>query len=96
MAMKYNLTAIVVFITFVEGLAVCINMVQHPELQPALTAGIVIVATVANGLVVWYLPKNRKDILWRWLGELPAANDLTGPFFIMFLDRRHRPKNLML
>jgi hypothetical protein len=57
MAREYNLTAIVVFITFVEGLAIYINMVQHPALQPALTAGIVVVATIANGLVAWYLSK---------------------------------------
>ncbi len=54
---KYNLTAIVIFITFVEGLAVYINTVAHPALQPTLTIGIIIVATLANGLTTWYLSK---------------------------------------
>ena len=62
MARKYNLTAIVVFITIVEGLAVYINMVLHPTLQPALTAVVVAVATVANRLVVWYFSKIRTDL----------------------------------
>jgi len=57
MASKYNLTAIVVFVTLVEGLAVYTNMVQHPELQPALTAIIIVMATIANGLVAWKIPK---------------------------------------
>ena len=62
MARKYNLTAIVVFITIVEGLAVPINMVLHPTLPPALTAVVVAVAKVANGLVVWYFLKIHTDL----------------------------------
>jgi hypothetical protein len=57
MAKEYNLAAIVVFIALVEGLAIYVNMVAHPELQPVLTAVIAIIAAVANGLVAWYLPK---------------------------------------
>lgn len=50
MAKTYNLIAIVVFITLIEGLAVYINIIVHPECQPALTAFIVSVATIANGI----------------------------------------------
>ena len=65
MAKKYNLIAIVVFITLVEGLAVYINIIVHPERQPALTAFIVAVATIANGIMAWYIPKIHPDLLQR-------------------------------
>jgi hypothetical protein len=55
MTRKYNLIAGVVFITLVEGLVIYINVVLVPELQPTRTAIIVVVATVANGLMAWYL-----------------------------------------
>jgi hypothetical protein len=32
---EYNLTAIVVFITLVAGLAIHVNIIAHPTLQPA-------------------------------------------------------------
>jgi hypothetical protein len=35
---KFNFAAIVVFIPLVEGLAIYINIIAHPELQPTLTA----------------------------------------------------------
>lgn len=57
MAREYNLAAIVVFITLIEGLAIYINMVAHPDVQPVLTAIIVVMAAVVSGLVVWYLSK---------------------------------------
>ncbi len=57
--MKYNLTAIVVFITLVEGLAIYINMVAHPGLQPTLTAVIIILAAIGSGLAVWYVTRVR-------------------------------------
>ncbi len=55
MPRKYNLIARVVFITLVEGLVIYLNLVLVPELQPTRTAVIVAVATVANGLMAWYL-----------------------------------------
>ena len=63
--MKYNLIAIVVFITLVEGLVIYINVVLVPELQPTRTAVIVVVATVANGLMAWYISKIHPDLLQR-------------------------------
>lgn len=54
---KYNLAVIVVFITLVEGLAIYINMIAHPDLQPILTAIIVILVATVSGLVVWYITK---------------------------------------
>jgi hypothetical protein len=65
MARKYNLIAIVVFITLVEGLVIYINVVLVPELQPIRTAVIVVVATVANGLMAWYISKIHPDLLQR-------------------------------
>jgi hypothetical protein len=54
---KYNLIAIVVFITLVEGLIIYLNLILVPELQPARTALIVAVATFANGIMAWHLSK---------------------------------------
>ncbi len=64
MASKYNLTAIVVFVTLVEGLATYLNMVRHPELQPPLAAAIVAVAAIANGSMAYGIcPRNRNGAL---------------------------------
>ena len=63
MTRKYNLIAGVVFITLVEGLVIYINVVLVPELQPTRTAVIVVVATVANGIMAWYIPKIHPDLL---------------------------------
>ena len=57
MAKGYSLTAIVVFITLIEGLAIYINMVAHPDIQPVLTTIIVLIAAIVSGLVVWYSSK---------------------------------------
>jgi hypothetical protein len=59
MPRKYNLIAIVVFITLVEGLVIYLNLLLVPELQPTRTAVIVVVATVANGLMAWYLSEKQ-------------------------------------
>ena len=56
---KYNLTAIVVFITLVEGLAIYINMIAHPELQPNLSALITILAAIGSGFAIWYVNGDR-------------------------------------
>jgi hypothetical protein len=60
---KYNLIAIVVFITLVEGLAIYINIVAHPELQPVLTAVIAILTAIVSGLLIWYATRVRGIIL---------------------------------
>jgi hypothetical protein len=60
---KYNLIAIVVFITLIEGLAIYINIVAHPELQPALTAVIAILTAIVSGLMTWYVTRVRGIIL---------------------------------
>ena len=66
MTRKYNLIAIiaiVVFITLVEGLVIYSNIVQHPELQPARTALIVAVATIANGIMAWHISRKHLGIV---------------------------------
>ena len=59
MPRKYNLIAGVIFITLVEGLVIYLNLLLVPELQPTRTAVIVVVATVANGLMAWYLSEKQ-------------------------------------
>lgn len=63
MRRKYNLIAMVVFITLVEGLVIYINIVMLPEQQPARTALIVAVATIANGIMAWYISNKHSDLL---------------------------------
>jgi hypothetical protein len=63
MTRKYNLIAMVVLITFIEGLVIYINIVLLPEQQPARTALIVAVATIANGIMAWYISNKRSDPL---------------------------------
>ena len=59
MPRKYNLMAGVIFITLVEGLVIYLNLLLVPELQPTRTAVIVVVATIANGLMAWYLSEKQ-------------------------------------
>jgi hypothetical protein len=54
MAKKQNLALIVVLITIIEGLAIYLNMVAHPQSQPALTIFIVLIITLIEGLYVHY------------------------------------------
>jgi hypothetical protein len=63
MTRKYNLIAMVILITFIEGLVIYINIVLLPEQQPARTALIVAVATIANGIMAWYISNKRPDLL---------------------------------
>ena len=51
---KYYLPLTVVGITLLEGLVIYLNMVVHPDSQPALTIVIVILFAIASGLSVWY------------------------------------------
>ena len=40
----------VILLALVEGLAVYLNMVAHPDCQPTLTIGIVILFAIATGI----------------------------------------------
>ena len=51
---KYSLPMMVVLLSLVEGLAIYINMVVHPDRQPGLTIVIVILFAIVSGLGVWY------------------------------------------
>jgi len=51
----HNLTVAVVMFTIIEGLAIYLNMVAHPQSQPALTIFIVLVMAVIEGLYVRYV-----------------------------------------
>jgi uncharacterized membrane protein YqjE len=51
---KYNLPMMVVGLALLEGLVIYINMVVHPDSQPALTIVIVILFAIASGFGVWY------------------------------------------
>jgi len=51
---KYNLPMMVVLLSLLEGLVIYLNMVVHPDSQPALTIVIVILFAIASGLGVWY------------------------------------------
>ncbi len=53
--MIHNLTMAVVYFTIIEGLAIYLNMVAHPQSQPALTIFIVLVMAVIEGLYVRYV-----------------------------------------
>ena len=50
----HNLTVAVVLFTIIEGLAIYLNMVAHPQSQPALTIFIVLVMAVIGGFYVRY------------------------------------------
>jgi uncharacterized membrane protein YqjE len=53
----------VVGLTLLEGLVIYINMVVHPDSQPALTIVIVILFALASGLGVWYRTRVRGMII---------------------------------
>jgi hypothetical protein len=54
MTHKNNLLLLVVGISLLEGLVICLNLLVHPDNQPALTLVIVILFAIASGLSVWY------------------------------------------
>jgi hypothetical protein len=60
---KHNLPVMVVLLSLVEGLAIYINMVVHPDRQPALTIGIVILFAIVSGFGVWYATRVR-GMIW--------------------------------
>jgi hypothetical protein len=51
---KQSLILMVVGLSLLEGLVIYLNMVVHPDSQPALTIVIVILFAIASGLSVWY------------------------------------------
>ena len=53
--MIQNQTKADVNFTIIEGLAIYLNMVAHPQSQPALTIFIVLVMAVIEGLYVRYV-----------------------------------------
>jgi hypothetical protein len=57
MQKKHSLILMVVGISLLEGLAIYLNMVVHPDSQPVLTIVIVILFAIASGLSVWYRTK---------------------------------------
>ncbi|HVP97472.1 hypothetical protein [Methanoregula sp.] len=58
-----NLPLMVVLLALVEGLAIYINLVVHPDSQPTLTIVIAILFAIASGFGVWYATKVR-GIIW--------------------------------
>jgi hypothetical protein len=44
----------VVLLSLLEGLAIYLNLVFHPDSQPGLTIVIVILFAIASGVSVWY------------------------------------------
>ena len=56
---KHSLPVMVVLLALVEGLAVYINMVVHPDSQPTLTLVIVILFALVSGFAVWYATRVR-------------------------------------
>ena len=51
---KQSLILMVVGLSLLEGLVIYLNMVVHPDSQPALTIVIVILFAIASGLSVLY------------------------------------------
>lgn len=52
--MKYNLPIMVALLALVEGLAIYLNLVAHPDSQPTLTIVIVILFAIVSGFGTWY------------------------------------------
>jgi hypothetical protein len=51
---EQSLILMVVGLSLLEGLVIYLNLVVHPDSQPALTIVIVILFAIASGLSVWY------------------------------------------
>jgi len=59
----HNLPMTVVLLALVEGLAIYINMVAHPDKQQGLTIVIVIIFTIVTGFGTWYATRVR-GMMW--------------------------------
>jgi hypothetical protein len=51
---NHSFLLMVVGLSFLEGRVIYLNMVVHPDNQPALTVVIVILFAIVSGLSVWY------------------------------------------
>jgi hypothetical protein len=60
---KHNLPMMVVLLALVEGLAIYLNMVVHPDSQPTLTIVIVIIFAIVSGFGMWYATRVR-GMIW--------------------------------
>ena len=63
MTRKYNLPMMVALLALVEGLAIYLNMVAHPNSQPGLTIVIVILFAIVSGFGTWYATRVRGTIV---------------------------------
>jgi hypothetical protein len=54
MQKKHSVILMVVGLSLLEGLVIYLNLVVHPDSQPALTIVLVILFAIASGLSVWY------------------------------------------
>jgi hypothetical protein len=59
----HNLPMAVVLLALVEGLAIYLNMVAHPDSQPGLTIVIVILFAIVSGFGTWYATRVR-GMIW--------------------------------
>lgn len=57
---KNNLPLIIVLIILIEGLAIYLNMVAHPQLQPELTIFIVLLLALIFGIVMTIITRKIK------------------------------------
>jgi len=60
MMKKNNLPLIVVLIILIEGLAIYLNMVAHPQSQPGLTVFIVLLLALIFGIVMTIITRKNK------------------------------------
>ena len=56
---KRNLPLMVVLLSLIEGLAIYLNLVAHPQSQPTLTIVIVILFAAVSGFGMWYATRVR-------------------------------------
>jgi hypothetical protein len=62
MIKKPNLALTVVFIIIIEGLAIYLNMVAHPQSQPGLTIFIVLLLALIFGLYTRYVTSKKVNV----------------------------------
>jgi len=58
MVRKISLPVIVALVCLVEGLAIYLNMLAHPDSQPELTIFIAVLSALVMGLGTWYAQKH--------------------------------------
>ena len=62
MKKKPNLALTVVLIIIIEGLAIYLNMVAHPQSQPGLTIFIVVLLALIFGLYIRYITSKNLNL----------------------------------